>query len=423
MKKRTIRAAVLALLILAALTGPAYAGPEKENGRWYYRDGDGGRLSDTFVRIDGSLYYFGSDGALVTDCPVEADGGRFFCDESGRCLTGQWRKCRYPGETAEHWYYYLENGKAFVSGWLMTGGSRYHFTDRHMDTGWYAEETGNGKEAVYYLGTDDDGKAAVGWLAWKGDESENGQEHPSGWYYFLENGRMVCDTELAVGDETYAFNGDGSMAVGFCRVTGSSGNTKEKYFDRRSGCRAEGWLYLNDEGNRKEGWYYFAEGEVSVPEKCTKKLSDGFGTSLIDGSWYGFDGSGRMITGLYAFGDRYYCFGSDGKMKTGVVNISQEETDTPDGTMLFLSEGSAPPAYGASAEGIINGILYKSGCRVCAQEDLFEQIELETEKIRQSYVVSNTGSVIRSATVTLQNGRKMKIIKQEDGWKMVSLLD
>lgn len=423
MKQKMTRTIVLILLNLSVLTLTAFAGPERENGCWYYRNEYGSRVSNTFVRMEGNLYYFGNDGTLVTDGPVEADGERFFCDESGRCLCSQWKKCRYPGETEEHWYYYLENGKAFGTGWLMTGGSRYHFTDRHMDTGWFAEDTGNGSEAVYYLGTEDDGRAAVGWLAWKGNDSENGQEHPVGWYYFQENGRMVSDTERAVGSETYAFNDDGTMAVGFCRVTGNGGNTKEKYFDRRSGCRAEGWLYLGDEGNRQEGWYYFTEGEVSVPEKCTRKLSEDFGTSLIDGSWYGFDGSGRMITGLYAFGGRYYCFGNDGKMKTGLVTVSKDEADTQDGTMLFLSEGSAPPAYGASAEGIINGVLYKSGCRICAQEDLFEQIELEIEKIRQSYVVNKTGTVIRSGTVTLTNGRKMKIIKQEDGYKLVSAFD
>lgn len=420
---KALRRVLCLLAVTVAAAFPAGAEPFLENGSWYYRNEAGEPVKNAFVKIDGSLYYFGNDGALASEAAVEYGSERYYCDASGKCLTDQWKKCAYAGDETERWHYYLGNGKAFENGWLVIGSEKYHFSNSCMDSGWYVEETDAGKQNVYYLGAEEDGRAAKGWLAWKGADAQGAEEYPVGWYYFSETGKMVCDTEMKIGNNTYAFNGNGTMVVGFCRITGSTGNVRERYYDRRTGSRAEGWHYLSSEteGEEMEGWYCFKEGEAFTAQNGTRKLTEEFGVVQIDNFWYGFDKTGRMLTGLATDGEAWYCFGNDGKMVTGYVNVLPYDADAPAERMLFSTEGTAPPALGASVTGVSDGFLYYRGCRMCAGEEGYEQIEIKNGEISHSYVVNANGAVIRSGVVTLKNGLKKKIVREEDGWKLLEI--
>ena len=136
----------------------------KTNGKWYYYDANGIKVTNASKKIDGKWYYFGKDGAMYTN----------------------WQKIN------NRWYYFGTDG-AMRTGWQQINGKWYYFDSKGvMQTGWILLD---GK--WYYLLSD--GSMLTGWLNDKGK-----------WYYLDSNGVMLIGLQK-INYKTYYFNSKGVM--------------------------------------------------------------------------------------------------------------------------------------------------------------------------------------------------------------------
>lgn len=134
------------------------------------------------------------------------------------------------------WWYRHADGSFTKSGWELVAGRWYLFdADGWMLTGWQRD---NG--SWYYLGAD--GAMLTGW-----------QQVDGKWYYLADSGAMATGWRM-VGDKWYYLDESGSMVQGW----------------QKSGDK---WYWLN------------ADGSMSADE-----------VKLIDGTFYGFDSSGAMLS-------------------------------------------------------------------------------------------------------------------------------
>jgi len=419
--QKHMKLAVAALLALVIMSGSVYAaGLTEIDGNLMYTDTDGAPVYGDFRKADGKYYYFGTDGNMVKDSLVEdGSGNLYYVGEDGIRAARLWKKLEDPVKGGEYWYYFKPNGRAVESGWITVDGKKYHFTEYHMDSGWFTDEDGS----TYYLGLPDDGAAESGWLPYKGND-ENNETKMIGWYYFTpETNKMVSGCEKKIGTKWYAFTDDGLMIDGFAVVEDKTATElvykyKRKYYEPVTGVRANGWRYVEDaEGSgseSQEGWYYFVNGLPYAVGFNTKLVSSQVGVAKIDGDYYAFDTNGKMIKGLVVsenddpnYKGKYYYFDSDGKMKTGLVQITEEgNADAPASEMMFETRYVSIPDHGMSVTGVRNGKLYDNGVLCAAEKDRFELVTISTGK---TYVVNNSGVIKTSGTVTLENGRKMKI--------------
>ena len=425
MNKKLFLLPLCFLFSLVTITAMA-AGFVQNGDNWQYEYVSGEKAADSMITAGSEKYYFNMDGNMVKDALVEYDNNFYYFDGEGKALKNTWKKIS-DGETGEEfWYYFGNAGKARKSGWLTDNGEKYHFTDYHMDYGWYTDE--NGKE--YFLNGKDDGHMVTGWLPYTEDESlehDDGRTHNGGWYYFIpETGVMVKETEKKIGTKYYAFAADGVMIDGFGMVENPNPETLAdlyilKYYDKVTGVRADGWRYVEEAENedpqmsREEGWYYFKNGVAYSAYSNTKIVSLTKGIAKINGEYYAFDQNGKMVKGLIQtemddpdYNGRYYYFGDDGKMKTGYVRVeeSEESIDYPADSLYFNPNGVSLPMHGITVTGIAGNMLYDNGARIEAVSDRFELVKISNG---HTYIVGENGVVRKTGTVTLYDGTKMKI--------------
>lgn len=158
----------------------AMAGGEwvEQDGKWWYRHGDGGYTKDGWEFIDGEWYLFDADGWMLI-------GWQF--------VDGKWY---YLSE--EHDGHY----GAMAKGWRLVDGKWYYLDESGaMATGWKYED---GK--WYYL--DGSGVMRTGWQFVDGE-----------WYWLKPDGSMVANGAMAVGDTFYAFDKSGKMMSHALRVS------------------------------------------------------------------------------------------------------------------------------------------------------------------------------------------------------------
>ena len=424
MKKKYLAIPFAILFAVSSFTSFA-AGFVQNGDNWQYENTDGSLAYDTFKKIDGAYYYFDYDGNMAKDRLIDYDGNKYYVGEDGKKVINAWKKCAEEGEEKEYWFYFEITGKAKESGWLTWEDNKYHFSDYHMDYGWYTNEEGD----EYYLNGPDDGHMEKGWLPYtENDEIDPEGKHQTGWYYFIpETGKMVKDQEKRIVTKFYAFGKDGLMIDGFGVVENPNPVSLAdlylvKYYDKVTGVRADGWRYVegaDDESasiQREDGWYYFKKGEAYTAYNNTNIINLTAGIKKIDNAYYAFDTNGRMIKGLIQaetdddYNGKYYYFGDDGKMKTGYVKIEDLDdryyVEAPAEYMYFNPKGESIPYHGASVTGEVGNKLYENGVLVCAEKDSYELYTLSTGK---TYVVSEKGIFIKSGTVKLSNGDKMKI--------------
>lgn len=122
------------------------SGLHKENGKYYYVDENGNRVSGQWVTVNGKTYYISSDGyALMGMKKVDgkyywfhtkygymfksrrvtrANGDIYYFGSDGvRYENGMYRVTENSGK---HTYYFQKNGKAY-KGWLTLKGNKYYF--------------------------------------------------------------------------------------------------------------------------------------------------------------------------------------------------------------------------------------------------------------------------------------------------------
>lgn len=243
--------------------------------------------------------------------PQKAKAAAYY--EESEMMQGQWIR------TGTRWWFRFNDG-SYPRDVMMQdeSGNIYAFDqDGWMVTGWYKDSQpveigGQIFYSWYYF--DANGHMVKGW-----------KQINNVWYYFdKDDGWMYFWDVYEIDGSMYYFTKSGSMATGWCY---------DDYY--------EGWFYANAAGKLLTGWQRINGSWYYLDEANYFMYSDGFfefETANGETQVYGFDKSGRMITGWYfqvwedGTSDWLY-FGADGTPYTGWVAAGKTWYYVVDGMM------------------------------------------------------------------------------------------
>ena len=322
---------------------------KKIQGKWYYFNKDGNRLSNT--TFDG--YVFNKDGVMAENGWNFINGKWYFANSSGKISQNKWEKIN------DSWYYFNKDGimlsNITINSYLLTNSgamaeNKWVLIDKH----WYFANS-------------------------SGKISQNKWEKINGiWYYFDKTGIMFSNQWQG----NYYLKSSGAMAE------------KEWIFDKTY----NSWFYLKENGtfaNREWiGAYYLkASGYMAKKEW------------IYDDTYkarYYLDGNGHYVSGTYKIDGKDHLFHKNGQWisevskEVGFVKGQYSKT-------IFLDPGHGGRDSGAYyyniAEKDLNMQVYRKlrkkleelGYKVLTSRDSDIDVDFITERSR---MVNKTNSDI-----------------------------
>ena len=320
---------------------------KKIQGKWYYFNNDGNRLSNT--TFDG--YVFNKDGVMAENGWNFINGKWYFASSSGKISQNKWEKI------GGAWYYFDKDGimlsnTTFDSYLLTKSGAMATNSWAKIDQNWYYA-TSSGKI------------------------SQNKWEKINGiWYYFDKTGIMFSNKWQG----NYYLKSSGAMAE------------KEWIFDKTY----NSWFYLKENGtfaNREWiGAYYLKSGGYMAKNEW---IFDKYYNS-----WYYLKENGQYVTNIYKISGKDHIFKNDGRwvseVPEGFVKGQYSRT-------IFLDPGHGGRDSGAYyynvAEKDLNMQVYRKlrkkleelGYKVLTSRDSDIDVDFVTERSR---MVNKTNSDI-----------------------------
>ena len=320
---------------------------KKIQGKWYYFNKDGHRLSNT--TFDG--YVFNKDGVMAENGWNFIHGKWYFANSSGKISQNKWEKIN------DSWYYFDKDGimlsNTTINSYLLTNSgamaeNKWVLIDKH----WYFANS-------------------------SGKISQNKWEKINGiWYYFDKTGIMFSNQWQG----NYYLKSSGAMAE------------KEWIFDKTY----NSWFYLKENGtfaNREWiGAYYLKSGGYMAKNQW---IFDKYYNS-----WYYLKENGQYVTNIYKISGKDHIFKNDGRwvseVPEGFVKGQYSKT-------IFLDPGHGGRDSGAYyynvAEKDLNMQVYRKlrkkleelGYKVLTSRDSNIDVDFITERSR---MVNKTNSDI-----------------------------
>jgi len=360
---------------------------------------------------------------MLTDAWVDDE---YYVGADGAMLVNQWAKTVAdedvddPEDDGDSWYYFGSKGKKVSGTDKKINGKTYIFDeDGKMQDGWYQDD----KDNIYYLGEEDEGWRASGWL-WleKPDDDDEIKIcddnceacDEEGWYWFGTDGKMYKGAkQKKINGKYYYFNEHGQMLYewinGVKATVGSNAQldnadikatpSEVRYMNVvEEGWRADGWYQIDGAealgaGNDTD-WYYFKDGKAKRAEYDDRNGLTDDGDIVrrakikIEGKYFCFNELGQMQTGLQLIDGSIYYFDENGYMKTGKVNNVEEENDSF--TYYFQTKNGG---NGKGVTGEKDGYLYWYGKRLEADD------EYRVYKVNGDYfLVNNKGKLQKSSS-------------------------
>lgn len=219
-------------------------------------------------KYDGSHYYSDSKGVIRESAGfVTSDGYRYYVTKGGKIMIG--RTFKVSGKTY----------KAYGNGKLGTGVFKY------------------GTVAHFYADKNGVVRTKAGFISWNGYR-----------YYITKNaGRLECGRTFKVKGKTYKAYSTGKLGTGVFKY----GTTARFYADKYGVVKTTAG-FVECLGNR----YYVQKGG---------KIELGH-TFTVKGRKYKAFADGRLGTGIFKYGSKYYYADSDGAIasKAGVVSFKKK---------------------------------------------------------------------------------------------------
>ena len=320
---------------------------KKIQGKWYYFNKDGNRLSNT--TFDG--YVFNKDGVMAENGWNFIHGKWYFANSSGKISQNKWEKIN------DSWYYFDKDGimlsNTTINSYLLTNSgamaeNKWVLIDKH----WYFANS-------------------------SGKISQNKWEKINGiWYYFDKTGIMFSNQWQG----NYYLKSSGAMAE------------KEWIFDKTY----NSWFYLKENGTfaTREwiGTYYLKSGGYMAKSEW---IFDKYYNS-----WYYLKENGQYVTNIYKISGKDHIFKNDGRwvseVPEGFVKGQYSKT-------IFLDPGHGGRDSGAYyynvAEKDLNMQVYRKlrkkleelGYKVLTSRDSDIDVDFITERSR---MVNKTNSDI-----------------------------
>ena len=379
---------------------------KKIQGKWYYFNNDGNRLSNT--TFDG--YVFNKDGVMAENGWNFIDGKWYFANSSGKISQNKWEKIN------DSWYYFDKDGimlsNTTINSYLLTNSgamaeNKWVLIDKH----WYFANS-------------------------SGKISQNKWEKINdSWYYFDKDGIMLSNTTI----NSYLLTNSGAMAENkwvlidkhwyFANSSGKiSQNKWEKingvwyYFDKigiMSSNQWQGNYYLKSSGAMADNewifdknynsWFFLKRGGMYASKEWIGAYylkSGGYMAKnewIFDkyyNSWYYLKEDGQYVTNIYKISGKDHIFKNDGRwvseVPEGFVKGQYSKT-------IFLDPGHGGRDSGAYyynvAEKDLNMQVYRKlrkkleelGYKVLTSRDSDIDVDFITERSR---MVNKTNSDI-----------------------------
>ena len=379
---------------------------KKIQGKWYYFNKDGNRLSNT--TFDG--YVFNKDGVMAENGWNFIDGKWYFANSSGKISQNKWEKIN------DSWYYFDKDGimlsNTTINSYLLTNSgamaeNKWVLIDKYWyfanssgkisqnkwekinDSWYYFDKDGimlSNTTINSYLLTNSGAMAENKWVLidkhWyfansSGKISQNKWEKINGiWYYFDKTGIMFSNQWQG----NYYLKSSGAMAE------------KEWVFDKTY----NSWFYLKENGTFANlewiGAYYLKSGGYMAKNEW---IFDNYYNS-----WYYLKEDGQYVTNIYKISGKDHIFKNDGRwvseVPEGFVKGQYSKT-------IFLDPGHGGRDSGAYyynvAEKDLNMQVYRKlrkkleelGYKVLTSRDSDIDVDFITERSR---MVNKTNSDI-----------------------------
>ena len=245
------------------------------DGKWWFRYGDGSYPKGKFEVLDGATYYFNNAGYMLTDWQI-INGNWYYLNTSGVLLKNRWVGNYYVGS----------DGKMLVNQWI---------DDFYVDNNGLWDQS----KKAYELVNDANGIRCFNNKI--SDYEKNCWKKITGYYYYFnQNGYALTGTQT-INAKIYHFDSNGKMLTGWYEENGNI------YWLDENGQKSSGWHLVNGT------WYYW------LPDTFTQANS---GWLLIENKYYYFSKDGSMKTDwLQINNSDWYYLGNDGACKTGLLNI------------------------------------------------------------------------------------------------------
>lgn len=338
------------------------------NGKWYFASSSGKISQNKWEKIADFWYYFDKDGIMLSNTTFDS----YLLTKSGAMAENSWVKID------QNWYYATSSGKISQDKWENVNGSWYYFDKKGI---MLSSTTFKG-----YLFNNSGAMAENSWV-----------EIKDTWFYANASGKFVQNKWEIISGSWYSFAQDGAMLAD--KWSGS-------YYLKTNGAMADNeWIF----DKNYNSWFFLKRGGMYASKEWIGAYylkSGGYMAKnewIFDqyyNSWYYLKENGQYVTNIYKISGKDHIFKNDGRwvseVPEGFVKGQYSRT-------IFLDPGHGGRDSGAYyynvAEKDLNMQVYRKlrkkleelGYKVLTSRDSDIDVDFVTERSR---MVNKTNSDI-----------------------------
>ena len=340
------------------------------NGKWYFANSSGKISQNKWEKIGGAWYYFDKDGIMLSNTTFD----KYLLTKSGAMATNGWAKID------QNWYYATSSGKISQEKWEKVNGSWYYFDKKGI---MLSSTTFKG-----YLFNNSGAMAENSWVKIKDT-----------WFYANASGKFVQNKWEKISGSWYSFAQDGAMLAD--KWSGS-------YYLKTNGAMADNeWIF----DKNYNSWFFLKRGGMYASKEWIGAYYLKAGGYMAKKEWiyddtykarYYLDDNGHYVSGTYKIDGRDHLFHKNGQWisevskEVGFVKGQYSRT-------IFLDPGHGGRDSGAYyynvAEKDLNMQVYRKlrkkleelGYKVLTSRDSDIDVDFVTERSR---MVNKTNSDI-----------------------------
>lgn len=340
------------------------------NGKWYFANSSGKISQNKWEKIADSWYYFDKDGIMLSNTTFD----NYLLTKSGAMATNGWAKID------QNWYYATSSGKISQDKWEKVNGSWYYFDKKGI---MLSSTTFKG-----YLFNNSGAMAENSWVKIKDT-----------WFYANASGKFVQNKWEKISGSWYSFAQDGAMLAD--KWSGS-------YYLKTNGAMADNeWIF----DKNYNSWFFLKRGGMYASKEWIGAYYLKAGGYMAKKEWiyddtykahYYLDDNGHYVSGTYKIDGKDHLFHKNGQWisevskEVGFVKGQYSKT-------IFLDPGHGGRDSGAYyynvAEKDLNMQVYRKlrkkleelGYKVLTSRDSDIDVDFVTERSR---MVNKTNSDI-----------------------------
>lgn len=340
------------------------------NGKWYFANSSGKISQNKWEKIGGAWYYFDKDGIMLSNTTFD----NYLLTKSGAMATNGWTKID------QNWYYATSSGKISQEKWEKVNGSWYYFDKKGI---MLSSTTFKG-----YLFNNSGAMAENSWVKIKDT-----------WFYANASGKFVQNKWEKISGSWYSFAQDGAMLAD--KWSGS-------YYLKTNGAMADNeWIF----DKNYNSWFFLKRGGMYASKEWIGAYYLKAGGYMAKKEWiyddtykarYYLDDNGHYVSGTYKIDGKDHLFHKNGQWisevskEVGFVKGQYSRT-------IFLDPGHGGRDSGAYyynvAEKDLNMQVYRKlrkkleelGYKVLTSRDSDIDVDFVTERSR---MVNKTNSDI-----------------------------